>query len=164
MGGGASLYYALKGISYLKALILCGSSGLSTIPMQKGFFQRKNYSFVKKATQEVFFDPSIPTDDMIKEVFDAIQDYEVVLRSIRFTKSTAKDQLHSRLSEIKIPVLLIWGKQDKITPPETGLLFRGLLPNAELYFVNSCGHVPTQEQPKEAFELIQQFLQKIEYT
>ena len=164
MGGGALLHYALKEHHAIKGLILCGSSGLSTIPMQRGFFKRKDFSFVKKATQDIFFDPSIPSDNMIREVFDAIQDYEIVLRSIRFTKSTAKDQLHNKLSKIQAPCLLIWGKQDSITPPHIGQLFEQLLPNAKLHYIDRCGHVPTQEHPEEVLRLITAFLKEINYT
>jgi 2-hydroxy-6-oxonona-2,4-dienedioate hydrolase len=163
MGGGTLLHYALKLPTTIKGIVLCGSSGLSTIPMQRGFFKRKNYDFIKKATQDVFFDSRTPSESMIREVFDAIQDYEIVLRSIRFTKSTAKDQLHNKLLNIKIPCLLIWGKQDTITPPEVGQLFMNLLPNAELHYLDHCGHVPTQEQPSEVLRLITAFLEKIKY-
>ena len=101
---------------------------------------------------------------MVKEVFDAIQNYEIVLRSIRFTKSTAKDQLHDKLPGIHLPTLLIWGNQDTITPPGVGKLFNELLPNAELHYIDSCGHVPTQERPAQVLQLIDSFLQKINYV
>jgi 2-hydroxy-6-oxonona-2,4-dienedioate hydrolase len=164
MGGGTLLHYAQKEHHIIRGLVLCGSSGLSTIPMQKGFFKRKDFSFIKKATQEVFFDPAVPGDEMVREVFDAIQNYEIVLRSIRFTKSTAKDQLQNKLSTIQVPTLLIWGKQDPITPPEIGKRFSDLLPNAELHYIDRCGHVPTQEHPEEVLKLIDAFLHKINYT
>jgi pimeloyl-ACP methyl ester carboxylesterase len=164
MGGGTLLHYALKEHHVIRGLILCGSSGLSTIPMQKGFFKRKDFSFIKKATEEIFFDPAIPSDEMIKEVFDAIQNYEIVLRSIRFTKSTARDQLHNKLSEIAVPCLLVWGMQDVITPPDVGQLFNKLLPNAELHYIDRCGHVPTQEHPEEVLRLITSFLEKIKFA
>lgn len=163
MGGGAALHYTLKKESRAKGLVLCGSSGLSTIPLKRGFFKRKDYDFIKKTTQEVFYDPGIPSEEMIKEVYEAIQDYETVLRSIRFTKSTAKDQMHDKLKNIEVPVLLVWGKQDNITPPEVGSLFAELLPDAELHFIEHCGHVPTQEQPKQVLELIKNFLSRINY-
>jgi len=163
MGGGTLLHYAQMKDHVIHGLVLCGSSGLSTIPMQKGFFKRKDYSFIKKATQDVFFDSSTPSDNMIKEVFDAIQNYEIVLRSIRFTKSTAKDQLHNVLPGIKVPTLLIWGNQDNITPPQVGKLFNDLMPNADLHYIDRCGHVPTQEQPEQVLQLINSFLQKINY-
>jgi len=163
MGGGTLLHYVQMKHHVARGLVLCGSSGLSTIPMQKGFFKRKDFSFIKKATQDVFFDPSVPSDEMIKEVFDAIQNYEIVLRSIRFTKSTAKDQLHNVLPGIHVPILLIWGKQDHITPPEVGKLFNELLPDSKLHYLDNCGHVPTQEQPAEVLQLINSLLQKLNY-
>ena len=163
MGGGTSLHLALKQPDLIRGLVLCGSSGLSTIPMQKGFFKRKDFSFVKKATQEVFYDPATPTEEMVKEVFEAIQNYEIVLRSIRLTKSTANDQLHNQLPNIKAPCLLIWGKQDSITPPEIATVFKNLLPNGELYYLDHCGHVPTQEKPEEVIRLTESFLERINY-
>jgi pimeloyl-ACP methyl ester carboxylesterase len=163
MGGGTLLHYAQMKDHVIRGLVLCGSSGLSTIPMQKGFFKRKDFSFIKKATQDVFFDPSTPSDNMIKEVFDAIQNYEIVLRSIRFTKSTAKDQLHEKLPGIHLPILLIWGCQDTITPQTVGKLFNELLPNSELHYIDRCGHVPTQECPEQVLRLINPFLKKINY-
>ena len=163
MGGGASLYYTLRKDNRSKGIVLCGSSGLSTIPMQKGFFKRKNYAFVKQTTQDIFFDPNTPSENMINQVFNAIQNYEIVLRSIRFTKSTANEQLHDKLKNILAPCLLIWGKQDPITPPATGQLFEKLLPYAELHYLDKCGHVPTQEHPEEVAMLIKKFLQRINY-
>ena len=159
MGGGTILNYVLIDQSKIKGIVLCGSSGLSTIPMQTGYFRRKEISFVKKTTQDVFYDPTVPSDDMIKEVFDAIQNYDIVLRSIRFTKSTAKDQLHNELHKITIPTLVIWGKQDKITPPEVGYLFKQLLPDATLHMIDQCGHIPTQEHPELVYKYLKEYIE-----
>ena len=43
MGGGAALYYAAGTPFKIKGLVLCGSSGLSNIPLTKGYFKRKEY-------------------------------------------------------------------------------------------------------------------------
>ena len=161
MGGGAALHFAAKGNHALKGLILCGSSGLSTIPLQKGFFKRKEYDFVKATTREIFFNPAVPTNGMIQEVYDALQNVENVLRSIRFTKSTARHQLHDQLSNVHVPCLLIWGKQDQITPPAVGMLFKNLLPDGELHYIDQCGHLPTQEHPRQSMLLIHNFLNRI---
>ena len=164
MGGGAALHFAAKGNAALKGLILCGSSGLSTIPLQKGFFKRKEYNFVRNTTREIFFNPAVPSNGMIQEVYDALQNVENVLRSIRFTKSTAKHQLHDKLSSVHVPCLLIWGKQDQITPPAVGLVFKNLLPSAELHYIDQCGHLPTQEHPRQSLYLINSFLNRIHHV
>lgn len=163
MGGGAALNLALLNNDALKGLVLCGSSGLSTIPMRKGFFRRKDYNYVKQTAQDVFYDPDTPSEEMIKGLFSALQKNELILRSIRFTKSTKRDQLHEKLKDIKVKVLLIWGKQDTITPPEIGTIFKDLLPDSNLYLIDKCGHVPTQERPKEVLPLLQNFFDQIAY-
>lgn len=163
MGGGTALYYAQKHGHMAKGLVLCGSSGLSNIPLSKGYFKRKNYNFVKESTQDIFFNRGIPPDEMIKDVFDAIQSYEVVLRSIRFTKAAAHFRMNNELPGIHVPTLLVWGKQDPITPVHVAPQFLELLPDAELHIIDECGHVPTQEKPVEFMDYFFRFLAKINY-
>lgn len=163
MGGGASLHYALRPGHRAKGLVLCGSSGLSTIPMQKGFLRRKDFSYVKGTVEDVFFNPATPSASMVKDVYDAIQKTDIALRFIRFTRSTANDQLHDRLHGISVPCLLVWGKQDRITPFEIAGIFQELLPDSETHYLDRCGHVPTQEHPGEVLCLVRNFLNKINY-
>ena len=163
MGGGALLHYASKTGNKLNGLILCGSSGLSNIPLAKGYFKRKNYDFISEATKDIFFDRTVPSPEMIRDVFNAIQSNEIVLRSIRFTKSATKHLMHHELPKIHVPVLLVWGKQDPITPVEIAPLFQELLPDARLRVIDKCGHVPAQEKPYHFLENFFEFVKKINY-
>ncbi|MDP9229791.1 MAG: alpha/beta hydrolase, partial [Bacteroidota bacterium] len=163
MGGGAAIYSSHKPGSIIKGLTLCGSSGLSNIPMSKGFFKRKNYDYVKEATQDIFYDRTVPPDLMVQDVFQAIQHPDVVLRAIRFTKAATHTKTHKELSEIKTPTLLVWGQHDPITPPETALQFQRLMVQSELHYIPFCGHVPTQEKPDAFLFHFKRFLKKINY-
>jgi pimeloyl-ACP methyl ester carboxylesterase len=163
MGGGAALYYACKPGNKLKGMVLCGSSGLSSIPLAKGYFKRKNPVFVKEAVQDIFFDRSIPPDEMVEDVFNIIQNNEPVIRSIRFTKSATQQRMDHKLPRIHTPALLVWGKQDPITPVEVAPKFQQLLPDASLRIINECGHVPTQEKPYQFLEYFFEFMKKINY-
>src|SRR6185503_16783827 len=163
MGGGSALYYATRANDNLKGLVLCGSSGLSTIPMSKGYFKRKDLSFVREAVSDIFFDRSVPPEEMVLDVFNALQDYETVIRSIRITKSATRQMMQDKLPGIHTPVLLVWGKQDSITPVNIAPKFRQLLPNASLHIIDECGHVPTQEKPGQFLQHFFDFLKKINY-
>ena len=55
----------------------------------------------------------------------------------------------SELPKMDVPVCLIWGKNDTITPPDVAEEFAELLPDADLYWVDQCGHAPMMEQPFE---------------
>ena len=65
------------------------------------------------------------------------------------------------LPKITCPVLLIWGKEDKITPPFVGEEFHKLIKSSELVWMEDCGHAPMMEQPKEFNILLANFLNKI---
>ena len=161
MGGGIALIHAFNNSAKVKALILCGSSGISNIPLNSGFFKRKNFENIKIQTQNIFHNKNIPPDEMIDEVYNLVLSYENVIRAIRLTKSVRKYKMHEDLKQIKTPTLLLWGENDPITPPEIGIEFHHLMSNSELYLLNNCGHVPTQEKPTEVIELIESFFGKI---
>jgi pimeloyl-ACP methyl ester carboxylesterase len=163
MGGGAAIHYAGKTGHRLNGLVLCGSSGLSTIPLSKGFFKRKNYEFVRESVRDIFMDRSVPTEEMVDDVYQAIQDNETVLRSIRYTKSATSQTVHAILPKIDIPTLLVWGGQDPITPVEVAPEFERLIPNSSLHIIQGCGHVPQQEKPYQFLEYLYYFLKKINY-
>jgi 2-hydroxy-6-oxonona-2,4-dienedioate hydrolase len=57
--------------------------------------------------------------------------------------------------------LLIWGKQDIVTPPFVGEKFHALLVNSELHFIDKCGHAPMMERPEEFNAILDQFLQRV---
>jgi pimeloyl-ACP methyl ester carboxylesterase len=98
---------------------------------------------------------------MIDEVFAAVNDRSKVIRAISMAKSALRHNLADKLSEINTPTLLIWGKQDAITPPFVGKKFHALLPNSTLFFIDKCGHAPMLEKPAEFNEYLADFLKKL---
>jgi len=46
-----------------------------------------------------------------------------------------------------IPTLLIWGREDRITPPAVAEQFRSLIPGAHLTYLARCGHNAMLERP-----------------
>jgi len=53
------------------------------------------------------------------------------------------------LPELKVPSLIIWGKQDNVTPPKVAKEFNRLLPDSKLIWIDNCGHAPMMEHPDE---------------
>ena len=66
---------------------------------------------------------------------------------VRLSKSARRDNMTDDLGEIDFPTLLIWGKQDVVTPPSAGQGFCELMPNARLSWLDNCGHAPMIEAP-----------------
>ncbi len=56
--------------------------------------------------------------------------------------------------------IFIWGKNDTITPPEVAEEFNTLMPNANLYWIDKCGHAPMMEHPNEFNHILAKWLKE----
>ncbi|KAL3910899.1 MAG: hypothetical protein SGILL_007504 [Bacillariaceae sp.] len=66
----------------------------------------------------------------------------------------------TKVPKITSPALVLWGRQDGILDGEEfANQFVEELPNAELQWIEECGHVPHLEKPEEAANAIQSFLE-----
>lgn len=68
--------------------------------------------------------------------------------------------LIAQYKTIKVPVLIIWGKQDEVTPLEVGQKFQRDIPGAQLVVIPQCGHIPLEEEPEETRKAIMEFLKR----
>lgn len=60
-------------------------------------------------------------------------------------------------SEIRKPVLLVWGRNDRIVPVGYAHEFRGLLGNPSLVVIDECAHSVPLEQPDRLTRIIVRF-------
>lgn len=164
LGGHVGLLYTLESQHLIKSLTLTGSSGLYESGMGNTFPRKGDYDYIKKKTEDTFYDPKVATQELIDEVFGIVNDRLKGIRIVVTAKSAIRQNVGDKLHQIKIPVLLIWGKQDIVTPPFVGEKFKELLPNAQLYFLDQCGHAPMMERPDEFNNIFGNFLKEIDRT
>ena len=62
------------------------------------------------------------------------------------------------LGEIKVPTLVMAGRQDFIYPPEHQEELAAAIPNARLVIIDRAGHNPHDEQPAETLKAVREFL------
>ena len=163
LGGHVGLIYVLAHPGYVKALVLTGSSGLYENAFGGSFPRRENYEFVKAKVEYTFYDPATASKEMVDEVYESINDRAKVIRILAMAKSAIRHNMKGDLRKITMPVALIWGRDDKITPPEVAVEFNELLPNSYLYWVDKCGHAPMMERPEEFNKYLKVFLDKLKY-
>ena len=80
---------------------------------------------------------------------------------VKLSKSAKRDHMGSRLGAITAPSLVLWGRQDIVTPPRVAEEFCALLPDARLRWIENCGHAPMIECPDEFTAAIVEFLDEI---
>jgi pimeloyl-ACP methyl ester carboxylesterase len=64
------------------------------------------------------------------------------------------------LPKMTTPTCIIWGRNDKVTPPNVAEEFDKLLPNSELFWIDKCGHAAMMEHPEEFNQILFDWLQK----
>ena len=64
-----------------------------------------------------------------------------------------------RLSEIKIPTLIIWGEGDKTVFPSSGEKIHRQIPNSQLTMFSQCAHSVPLEKPDDLCKWVVSFLQ-----
>lgn len=160
LGGHIGLVLTLQAPQLVKTLTLTGSSGLFEQGLGKTFPQRQNYEYMRENTANVFYDKSLATKELVDDVFELVNDREKCLAVVVAAKSAMKHNLENELHAIKIPTLLIWGKQDTITPPFVAEEFESKIPDATLHFIDECGHAPMMEKPTEFIQYLDSFLTK----
>lgn len=64
------------------------------------------------------------------------------------------------LRELEVPVLIVVGENDPITPPADGERMKSLARNAELVKVPNAAHLSNMEQPEAVNEAIARFLER----
>jgi pimeloyl-ACP methyl ester carboxylesterase len=147
LGGHVGLIYTKNNPGLVKNLILTGSSGLYEKAMGDSFPRREDYNYIQQKTQDVFYDPAIATKELVDEVFESVNSRERIIRILAIAKSAIRHNMAKDLPSMELPVCLIWGKDDGVTPPEVALEFDRLLPNSEIFWFEKCGHAPMMEHP-----------------
>ena len=61
--------------------------------------------------------------------------------------------------QVDVPTLVVWGRNDEILDPKNAQRFLDTLPNAQLEWIDECGHCIHLEQPEKLVEVIATFLQ-----
>ncbi|MEC9284233.1 MAG: alpha/beta hydrolase [Bdellovibrionota bacterium] len=160
MGGGAVLHFSLLAPEKVEKIILFSSSGLSFIPMRKGALKIRDYEYMRGLLSDIFYDKNTASEKELQEAFQVLQKKSNLIRIFSFTRSTKKDLMHEELPLIQKKCLVIWGKDDEVTPLEIGKEFQRILPNNEFHVLDKCGHVPPYEKPQECLKIIKNFLEK----
>jgi len=161
LGGHVGLIYCKNNPNKAKGLILTGSSGLYENALGGSFPKRGDYNYIKNKTEEVFYDPKHATKELVDEVFETINSRKKLIKILAMAKSAMRHNMKQDLSNIHTPTCLIWGKNDKITPPEVAIDFDKLMPNTNLYWLEECGHAPMMEQSQQFNEILYNWTEKI---
>ena len=81
---------------------------------------------------------------------------EVIFRAIRDTGF--EPDFRNAITNIQAPVLVVWGKLDRVIDYRNADVFVEAIPNARKAILDEIGHAPMVEAPEESAALFRDFL------
>ena len=159
LGGHVGLLYTKNHSDFVKGLVITGSSGLYENNLGDGYPKRGDYEYIKKKSQDVFYDPKVATKEIVDEVFESVNDRNKLIRTLALAKSAIRHNMAKELPKMKAPTAIIWGEDDSVTPPNVAEEFNQLLPDSNLYWIEKCGHAPMMEHPDRFNEILEEWLE-----
>ena len=158
-GGKTTAKLAIIDNQSLLGIILCASSGFS----RANPFKRVIFRILAKVGKVLFIIPPIAKISR-KLLYKIVRehDYEKTQGTMRETfKRIIEENLKIVVNKIKIPVLLLWGKQDKMTPVKGAHYIKKVLSKARLVIFNKEGHQLPYNKPKNIAKTINQWSQDL---
>ncbi len=109
--------------------------------------------FARKWAQIAYFNSDRVTDDLVDLFLAPAREKEAPAAFVRImqgmTSSKFSPNIRKLLPKMDVPMLLIWGLQDRMIPPGTAKLLVNLNPLLELVNLESVGHCAHHERPDE---------------
>lgn len=175
-GGTVSVYAALKYPERVSGLVLVDAaiySGGPTNPLLSLLYQTPQVNhlaplLVRSISQTgdntirlAWHDPSKVTPEVYAGYRKPLQlpNWDVALWE--FTKASQPLGLPERLKELKMPVLVVTGDDDRIVPTQSSLRLAQEIPGSQLEVFKACGHVPQEECPDQFLSAVQPFISSI---
>lgn len=170
IGGGVGLLLAHNEPDRINKLVLSNSVAYDSWPIEPmlkmGHPSRKNDSlqeleaFLTQAYEGMFSNQDQLTETFLQGIMAPYLHEEGKLSLVRNAAALNTNEttaLTAKLSNIQVPVLLLWGENDSWQPVETGEKLVNDLPNSTLVRFNAAHWVP-QEAPEQFAAEIKKFI------
>jgi pimeloyl-ACP methyl ester carboxylesterase len=158
LGGLVAIDICLRHPERVAGLVLAGSAGLYERSLTPGIRPQASREFVRAVISDIFHDPALITEELVNEWHEAMGDRNFVRFLLRVSRATRDRTFDDELRQLKLPTLIVWGRNDKVTPPDVAEAFKRQIDNAELRYIDECGHAPNVERPAIFSELLRTFL------
>jgi pimeloyl-ACP methyl ester carboxylesterase len=169
MGGAAAIAFALAFPEAVEKLVLIDSAGYSNGPVMGRFLNDslgywvterflKKPSVRQKISEKAYYSKVFASADAQKCAALHLDCPNWSKSLISFTRSGGYRSCKTRLAEIRVPTLILWGEGDRILGTKDAARFHSAIPQSKLVWVPDCGHVPHLEKPEFTAEMILDFV------
>jgi pimeloyl-ACP methyl ester carboxylesterase len=173
MGGHISIMFTLENQEAVEKLILVDSAGLTKLaPFLELFIKYGMGSslvslpasrFIDKGIKNIFFDTESEhckkMTNLFSQIFENKEEYSKYIKAVKSNmKTMVVSRVSYRLSELVLPILIVWGKYDIMVPVNYAYKFLNATPNSKLAVIDEAGHVPMLEKHEVFNPILNDFL------
>jgi len=162
LGGHLALRIALERPDMVSGLVLAGSSGLFERTYEKDVQHRPSREWIHRKISDLFYDPSKMPEGVVDRAHEELSQRRAARALVKLSRSAKADHMGERLGMVEAPTLLLWGKQDTVTPPSVAEEFASNMPSARVRWIDRCGHAPMIECPEAFAEGVNAFLDALD--
>jgi pimeloyl-ACP methyl ester carboxylesterase len=108
-----------------------------------------------------FADPAAVTDYTVRMLANRLDSREKLMRFLAIARdvvSSLEDEVQAREHELGCPVLVVWGREDRLVPLHDALALLERIEHAELQIIDRAGHLPHLERPREFIAALEGFV------
>lgn len=113
---------------------------------------------IEERSTNGFFDPDFVTQDFIDAVERAFERPGTKAAALETVRGMRFDEMSGQYEKVTVPTLLLWGREDIVTPVSVGERLVRQLPHATLKVYPRCGHFPMIEAVSESTRDLEVFL------
>ncbi len=181
-GGNVALEYALRYPASLSHLILMDTGGDQRWPQQNSIelLAKRGFSAEEVEGARRFFNGELAPAEVFPTMMKFGRAYYYHPNFLTLLKAMASGgarvklrpeaqifafsrllpgwTVMDRLGEIKVPTLVMAGRDDFLFPPEHQAMLAAGLPNSKLEIIDCAGHHPHEEQTGQVIEQIRRFM------
>jgi pyruvate dehydrogenase E2 component (dihydrolipoamide acetyltransferase) len=163
MGGAIALVFAQWQPERVASLTLIAPAGLGpeiNAAFITGFIRAQRRREMQEVLSLLVHDPALLSRAMVEDVLrykrlDGVQAALEAIAAEWFPNGSQRLGLAASLAGLRLPVQLIWGRDDQIIPAAHAEAFGGSLP---VHVLDAAGHLPHMEKAGEVNRLIARFV------
>jgi pyruvate dehydrogenase E2 component (dihydrolipoamide acetyltransferase) len=163
LGGLAAACFALEEPARVASLTLVASAGLGEEINRdyiEGFIEAERRRDLKPVLELLFADPGLVTRQLVDDVlkYKRIDGVDEALRAIAgnlFADGRQCVVIADRLAELEVPILVVWGREDRIIPAAHA---ERAPEGAQVHILDGTGHSPHMEAAGDFNRIVGGFL------
>jgi pimeloyl-ACP methyl ester carboxylesterase len=142
MGGAIVQHIAADHPERVRRLMLFDSAGILVLPTWNlGLFTPQTPAEVDELDTLLLPNPPKVPGFIGRDILRVSKEREWIIHRALDTMLTGRDATDTLLPQLKMPVLIVWGELDKITPLSQAETIHRLVPQSELDVIPGCGHL-----------------------